>query len=168
MKYIILRTSRLSDEFTMEIENRRKYLFDIFKLYFVNANSRINNDEIILESFPFNSFDLLFIKGENKDVYNYLKQNSNNIKEKTVVLITCGGYDYARILFGKDTNLYICKLENGIAYLYDGNEVGLNFKITLSEIEFYNNRNKNIDENIEISFVKLIGGRHGKSVRKNK
>ena len=47
------------------------------------------------------------------------------------------------------------KLNNDEADYYDGSKWGLNFKITLSELEFYNCNKDNMIDRLENSFERI-------------
>lgn len=138
-----------------EIIGRKEYLYDIFKLYFVN-NMSFDSEFIVLESFPKQQYDVFVIKGHVGVVYNYLLNNSEYINEHTIVVITCYPEKFKKLRI-HDKKLYFPKVDlKGEAILYPGIEYGFNFDITDSEIDLYNNKNESICKRIEESFVMLL------------
>lgn len=141
-----------------EIIGRKKYLYDIFKLYYVNNMSFNNgfNGFILLESFPKQEYDIMILKGHYDVVYNYLLSNNKHIYEHTIVVITCYPEKFKKLRM-HDKKLYFPKVDlKGKAILYSGIEFGFNFDITDSEIDLYNNKNDSICKRIEESFVMLL------------
>ena len=53
------------------------------------------------------------------------------------------------------SSIFIAKLNNDEADYYDGSKWGLNFKITLSELEFYNCNKDNMIDRLENSFERI-------------
>lgn len=138
-----------------EIIGRKEYLYNVFKLYFVN-NMRFNNGFIVLESFPKQEYDILIIKGHKNVVYDYLINNNKLVYEQTIIAVTCFPDEFKKLRM-HDKKLYFPKVNlNGEAILYKGIEYGFSFDITDSEIDLYNNKNENIYKRIEESFVKLL------------
>ena len=137
-----------------EIVGRKEYLYDVFKLYFVNGKS-FDSGFIVLESFPKREYDVFIIKGHADYVYKYLLNNAERINEHIIVAITCYPEPFKKLrLRGK--KLYFPKVDSiDEAILYPGTEFGFNFDITDSEIDLYNSKNESINKRIEDSFVKL-------------
>lgn len=137
-----------------EIIGRKEYLYDVFKLYFVNGKS-LDSGFIMLESFPKREYDIFIIKGHADAVYNYLSNNGERINEDIIIAITCYPKKFKKLrLRGK--KLYFPKVDSiDEAILYPGTEFGFNFDITDSEIDLYNSKNESINKRIEDSFVKL-------------
>ena len=55
----------------------------------------------------------------------------------------------------KCSSIYFTKQNNDEADYYDGRKWGLNFKITLSELDFYNSNKNNIIERLDENFERI-------------
>ncbi len=146
MRYIML------NEFANQWADRKQYIFFTMKLW---TYLRKYNDSFVLTSIPSISLDIVFIVGHNSSVYHYLKQNHDDITEKTIIIITCNkNYNYASVL-PPDKSLYLClQSSSGIADLYDGYQYNIPFDITESELLFYNCREPDIHKKIDKCFSK--------------
>lgn len=76
-----------------------------------------------------------------KEVITKLK-NNNSFFEHYLPSLNC-------------SSIFIAKLNNDEADYYDGSKWGLNFKITLSELEFYNCNKDNMIDRLENSFERI-------------
>lgn len=146
MRYLI------AENQSKEIVARQKYLYDTFQLYFVPRNPV--DGFIPLVPLGTAELSVIFIVGHYDQVRKYLKNNIKNIKEKTIVLITC--YASKLKLFKKYEKLWFASTaENELSYCYSGKDYGFDFDITESEIDFYNSSKVEVMERIENSFQRL-------------
>ena len=146
MRYLVL-NFEITDE---EILARKKYIEKIFKVYFL-----IKKHDKFIEyvSFPNNFLDIIMIIGHNYIIYDYLKTHMPN--ENKVILVTCPCEILSKVDYG-DRTVYIAKSnDNNQTELYDGMEWNINFKITDSELTFYNINNSDIDERINSAFERM-------------
>ena len=123
----------LQDCQVCELTSRRQFLYDVFRVYFIETG-KLNNF-IILESFPSTyETDILIIYGHNLYVYNLINTASNSIREKNLFIISCAiSPNIKRHLYGK--KLYKAPLQESSLLLRDGQEYGFDFDI--SDAEFY-------------------------------
>ena len=136
------------NNFSDEIQGRKEYLYDIFKTYFIikytdySIDNFLHPNYYILESFPSNIWEkYYFIVGDTDFVIRYIK-NNNSFFEHYLPSLNC-------------SSIFIAKLNNDEADYYDGSKWGLNFKITLSELEFYNCNKDNMIDRLENSFERI-------------
>ena len=141
MIYTIL-TNKVTDD---EINNYRKYLYDIFHMYFI-VKKKLNSVE--LKSFPFKT-DYRFIKGENCDVKKYIEETE--ILENIIIINSC---ELKLDLKKFDKIIYQCKLQEKSAVLYEKNQFGFGFKATESEYYLYKSRKKDILDKIKDSYIR--------------
>lgn len=114
----------------------------------------------ILESFPFNSMNNFYVViGDTDFVIEYINTHIEEFNRKTLVLITCvknNKNKINRLLSNlKCESIYITRQNNDEADYYDGSKWGLNFKITLSELDFYNSNKSNIIEKLNENFERI-------------
>ena len=152
--------------FNTEIIGRKDYLYNIFKLYFVIKKTVYLNGNFtlpqyyILESFPFNSMNNFYvIVGDTDFVIEYINTHKEEFVGKTLVVITCVKYNKKKLnnlLYTlKCSSIYFTKQNNDEADYYDGRKWGLNFNITLSELDFYNSNKNNIIERLDENFERI-------------
>ena len=152
--------------FNTEIIGRKDYLYNIFKLYFVIKKTVYLKGNFtlpqyyILESFPFNSMNNIYVVvGDTNFVIEYIYTHKEEFNGKTLVIITCVKNNKKKInrLLStlKCTSIYLTRQNNDEADYYDGSKWGLNFKITLSELDFYNSYKSNIIEKLNENFERI-------------
>lgn len=152
--------------FNTEIIGRKDYLYNIFKLYFVIKKTVYLNGNFtlpqyyILESFPFNSMNNFYVVvGDTDFVIEYINTHKEEFIGKTLVVITCVKYNKKKLnnlLYSlKCSSIYFTKQNNDEADYYDGRKWGLNFKITLSELDFYNSNKNNVIERLDENFERI-------------
>lgn len=152
--------------FNEEILGRKDYLYNIFKLHFVIKKTIYLNNGFtlpkyyILESFPFNDANNFFvIVGDTNFVIEYINMNKEEFNGKILITITCTKNNIIKmnILLStlKCDSIYLAKQNNYEADYYDGSKWGLNFKITLSELNFYNSNKRSIVEKLNESFERI-------------
>lgn len=130
MRYI------LQKNFLSEVPDRIKYLYKIFKLWFLPLEE--HNDFMVFTSLPsFCYSDFMLIVGHNFPVKDYLMHN--NIPEKTIVAITCdGGCNIKQIKLPGKTIYIPFQNQRNLVDLLSGSEFGFNFDLTESELMLYN------------------------------
>lgn len=152
--------------FNAEIIGRKDYLYNVFKLYFVIKKTVYLNENFtlpqyyILESFPFNSMNNFYmIVGDTNFVIEYINTHKEEFIGKTLVVITCVKYNKKKLnslLYTlKCSSIYLTRQNNDEADYYDGSKWELNFKITLSELDFYNSNKNNIIEKLNENFERI-------------
>ena len=152
--------------FNTEIVARKDYLYNVLQLYFVTKKTVYLNENFtlpkyyILESFPFNSMNNFYVViGDTDFVIEYINTHIEEFNRKTLVLITCvknNKNKINRLLSNlKCESIYITRQNNDEADYYDGSKWGLNFKITLSELDFYNSNKNNIIERLDENFERI-------------
>lgn len=147
MRYLIQRC------FSNELSARRKYIDKSLHLWCAPVTSIENFEQLV--SIPSTALDVLFIIGHNVSVAHFLR--SQNIPEKTIVAITCGGTIDFSWLKSLNKTIYFPKQNNsGYAELLHGNMFGFDFDLTESEILLYNTRTySDFYERLDICFTKL-------------
>lgn len=154
------------NNFNDEIQGRREYLYNIFKMYFIvkytnySKNSFLHPNYYMLESFPANILDnYYFIVGDTNFVIRYIKNNIEKFNNKILIIITCkknnNGFFEHYLPSIKCSSIFIAKLNNDEADYYDGKKWGLNFKITLSELDLYNSNKKDLADKLKESFERI-------------
>jgi len=142
MRYIILKNNITLNE----IRSRQEYLYDVFKLYTIPIYFE---NYIVLKSIPETKASVIFIRGHNNDVYNFLK--SYKPKERIIVLITCYIGLITKIRF-YNKQVFFTK---PITDRFNGNEYGFNFGITNAEIDLYNCPYEKLYKKIGYSFERI-------------
>lgn len=152
MRYILLK--RRNNNYIKEINSRKDYLYDVFKLWYVKVNETF--EYITLQSFPYTTLDdILFLIGHCDAVRDYLL--NKKIPEKNIIIVSC--YDNSlgiAIKKIKSKNILYSFLNNhNRTEMYDGKEYNFEFaEISKSEILLYNHRNESLKTKIEKSFRK--------------
>ena len=141
MRYLILK----DDISQKELKSRQEYLYDVFKLYTIPY---FNSKYVELKSLPDNN-DIIFIKGHNFQVYNFLKKV--NIKEKIVILITCYTGIVTSIKLKNKSMFYTDEITDCL----NGKDYGFDYEITNSEINLYNCKYQSIEDKINYSFERI-------------
>lgn len=130
---------------------RRIYLEKATKLWFI-VKKHETYDELV--SFPDYIGDVAFVVGHT----NAVDEHSSvimSLKERILVFVTCFGYRMQRYGVKTGKILYSTILEDNKAEQYDGREFGFDFKITKSEIEFYNYKKLSLMDRIDKAFVRI-------------
>lgn len=152
--------------FNTEIVGRKDYLYNIFKLYFVIKKTVYLNGNFtlpqyyILESFPFNSMNNFYVVvGDTNFIIEYINTHKEEFMKKTLVVITCVKYNKKKLnnLLStlKCSSIYLTRQNNDEADYYDGSKWGFDFKITLSELDFYNSNKSTIIEKLNENFERI-------------
>ena len=147
MKYLITK----SNVSNAEIEERMKYIYDLFHIYTLVDTVNSNKDITILITIPENAVDLFMIVGHDERTDEYLRANYKSIKEKNIVIIACNTSRFSSLGLLKNKNVFVPK-NGGIINFYDGINYGFNFNITDEEIILYRNKNKDIEVMLENTF----------------
>lgn len=132
----------LASSNTKEQELRQQFLFEVFHLWFFKCGNI--GDFAILQSFPFNLYDdILIIYGHNYSIQQLIYENSNDIHEKNIFIISCSLNDNRNYrIQGK--NVFLAPQTNRHIFLLRGSEFGFDFDVTEAELELYNNRDNDI------------------------
>lgn len=141
----------LQKNYQSEFSSRKDYLYDIFKLWFIQTGEE--QDFIVYTSIPSHSYsDFLFIVGHNFPVKFLLLDTY--ISEKNIVAITCDGGCNFKKLRMIDKNLYLpFQNRDNLVDLLSGTKFGFNFDLTESELMLYNSpANLSLEKRIEMSF----------------
>ena len=128
-----------------EIEERRKYIYDVFHIYTLIDTKNSNKNLVVLKSMPYTAIDLFFIIGHNNSTDNYLKQHYKEIEEKNILIIACYTKKFLSIKLLKNKNVYT-PIKEEIVEIYSGEDYGFKFDITDEEILLYRNRRKDLEE----------------------
>jgi hypothetical protein len=147
MTYLICK----NDIKSKEIEERQKYIYDVFHIYTFVDTKNSNKNIVVLKSMPDNMIDLFFIIGHNNFTDNYLIENYNKIKEKNILIIACYTKYFSSIKLLKDKIVYI-PMNGNIVKTYNGNDYGFNFEVTDEEIRMYRRRKENLNEMLNTIF----------------
>ena len=147
----------LQKDFIAEIPARQKYICDTMNIWTLPKES-IYNDFIVLEALTpstDSSLDICFIVGHNYMVKRFLE--TVPLPEKNIVAITCDGLANFSKLKLKNKNFYISKQDHrNLSPLYCGEDFGLDFDLTESELLFFNNRKRtSVMQNVTKSFKKI-------------
>lgn len=154
------------NNFSNEIQGRKEYLYNIFKTYFIikytdySMDNFLHPNYYILESFPANIWkNYYFIVGDTDFVIRYIKNKRKELANNILVVITCKKNNnsfFEHYLPSLNCSaIFIAKLKNDEADYYDGSKWGLNFKITLSELDFYNCNKGYMIDRLEDSFERI-------------
>lgn len=146
MKYLFSKSDYESKK------SRQEYLYDVFKLCTIEKNN--SSDFIILDSIPIGELDMMFIIGHDTQVYNYLRENIDNIQENNIIAITCN-YELLKEFINKGKTIFVPRINENIVKRYKGSEYGFEFDITDSELDMFNNRRLEAQSNIERSMSVL-------------
>lgn len=147
----------LDSKLEKEVIARQSYMYEVFHTYMI-VNKK--NNYIEINSFPKHILDYTFIIGHDSFAREYLKNNV--VTTENFILISCGAKDIIKENYKniKCKNVFVAKSQKYKLELFQGEEFGFNFEISDSELDLYNNRNK--EQKIEISFDK-IGGNDGEN-----
>lgn len=146
MRYLIHRERK------NEVEARKEYLYNTFKLWFVKIGELENFE--ILKSFPFNDDSILLAYGHNSEIARLFKYYGDEIKEKNIAIISCDENrpeDYHL----KGRNIYLAPQRDKRAQLFCGNEYKFDFDVTEAEIRLHNCRKDEPLEKIKSVFDKI-------------
>ena len=139
----------LSTSFSNELTGRLSYLYDVFHQYYLSKESK---GFIKLKPIGYDDLPVLFIVGHNNSVYEYLKENVQDIKENVIVLITCVNEDVYSLLPSSITVYATNQISSHYSGVYNGKEYGFSFDITESELRLHNSCEQNILKRINDTF----------------
>lgn len=130
MRYLIQKDN------VLEQKSRRKFLYDVFHLWFINIGSV--GSFYILEAFPFNREDnILMIYGHNYNVELLLKKFTKFLYESNIFIFSCAAcFNEEYHIEGKQ--VYLCPQSEEKVWLLRGKEFGFDFDITETELALYN------------------------------
>lgn len=137
MRYFLRKEQR------SELSLRCQYLYDVFKLWFIQTGEVGDFD--VLESFPFVNDDIALIYGHNYEIVFLFKKYSTEMKEKNIAIISCET-DVPKGYFLKNKKVFLAPQREGRAELLIGEDYGFEFDITDAELLLYNCR---ISETLE-------------------
>lgn len=152
--------------FNEEIFARKEYLYNIFNLYFIIketvyfTTSIIFPNYYIIESFPFNSMNnFCIIIGDTDFVMEYINTHKKDFNQKILIIITCTKNRVIEMNMLLSTlkckAIYLTKQNDNEADYYNGSKWGFNFKITQSELDFYNSNKNDIIKKLNESFERI-------------
>lgn len=133
---------------------RQKYLYDIFKVYFIE-NTKVE-EYIELVSFPEKEYDYLLILGHNGFVERYLSNHESEISEMNIVILSCEiDSTYIENLLS-EKNVFISKEthNDGEITCYEGKPYGFSFEITDTELNLFNSKGS-VSQRIAETFIKV-------------
>ena len=131
---------------------RCQYLYDVFKLWFVQTGEIGDFD--VLESFPFGNDDLALIYGHNFEIVFLFERYSTELKEKNIAIISCET-DVPRGYFLRSKRVFLAPQRGGKAELLIGKEYGFEFDITDAELRLYNCRVQGTLKKVSSVFIRI-------------
>ena len=146
MRYFLRKEQR------SELSLRRQYLYDVFKLYFIQTGEI--GGFYILESFPFVNDDIALIYGHNYEIVFFFKKYSAELKEKNIAIISCET-DVPKGYFLKNKKIFLAPQRKGKAELLIGKDYSFEFDITDAELLLYNSRIQDAFEKISSVFLEI-------------
>lgn len=135
-----------------ELSLRCQYLYDVFKLWFIQTSEIGDFD--VLESFPFVNDDIALIYGHNYEVVFLFKKYSTKLKEKNIAIISCET-DVPKGYFLKNKRVFLAPQREGRAKLLVGEDYGFEFDITDAELLLYNCRIPGTLEKVSSIFTRI-------------
>lgn len=142
----------LGEKQISEIEERKKYIYNVFKIYLLEKEKV--GGFVVLESVPTNALDIFLIVGHTDEVFSYIRDNKKFINEKYIIVITCYA-ECIKSLDLTDKEVYISYQSQRYSLYRNGIDYGFGFKITDSELNLYNARQDDITKKLDMSFTKL-------------
>ena len=144
MRYLLHETQQ------RELQARQKYLFDVFRMYFLPGKPE--GGFIPLKPVGMDIPDVLFITGHTKYVRDYLSRAIKSVPEKTIVITSCMGRSFK--IFAKRKEIYVPNLQQPLCLLRNGLPYGFDFEISDAELYFYN-ATGTIMERIQSAYERL-------------
>ena len=138
--------------FASELNARKDYLFNSYHLYFVDVEK--NDFFIKLKSFPFLEDNIVMLYGHFNWVLEYFQKYGAELRDKIKIINSC----FPKIVIPKlnQKNIYYSKVnQRGEACCYSGNDFGLSFDITDSELDALNTSHLELMNQIEFSYEKV-------------
>lgn len=139
---------------------RREYLYETFKVFFVELPSNavddgLGREAIILQSFPTTvDEDVCIICGHNSFVAHILQNYSSEFFEKEIFIISCA-HGYREQYHVKGKKVYLVSQVNDYVNQHFGKAFGFEFAITDAELNMYNNSKATIKEKLLAEFTKI-------------
>lgn len=138
----------LDNRLKAELADRFSYMYDVFHTY-MKINKKAER-YIEASSFPEQELDCILIIGHSGFVAKYLTENK--IKTEKLIVVSCGAeaiinYNSKNICCSE---IYIARSNKSIVDRFPGEDFDFKFDVTESEIDLYNNRNK--ENKLDISF----------------
>lgn len=148
LKYVVFKENLNS---MMEIEERKLYIYDTFPgVYRIEKIEY--KDRFELECFSILKISLIVIIGHYFYVSQYLSINCSNIECETLIIISCFIYKMKLSKLLNVKKIFVSKSIRGETIRYIGKDYGFNFRITKSELMFYNTRKMKLNERLNKSF----------------
>ncbi len=145
LKYIVFKDNSNS---IREIECRKSYIYDTFPgVYRIETVEY--KDRIELECFSILKLDFIVIIGHYSYVSQYLSANSRDLECETLIIISCFTDKMELTKLKKVKKIYVSKSIRGETKRYIGKDYGFDFRITDSELIFYNTRKWELSERVK-------------------
>lgn len=139
---------------------RREYLYETFKVFFVELPSsamdeRLGKSTIVFQSFP-TTFEenVCIICGHNSYVAHILQIYGLEIPEKEIFIISCA-YGYREQYHVKGKKVYLAPQVNEYVNQHSGKTFGFEFAITDTELNMYNNSKATVKEKLLAEFTRI-------------
>ena len=148
MKYILFKEN---NNLTEEMKSRKEYIFSTFPGVY-RIEEKDYDDRIVLECYSIYKLDIIVIVGHYFSIDKYIMDNSNDIVCDTLIIISCYVYRMPLNKLKKVKKIYCSKSVDGETERHIGKDYGFEFKITDSELIFYNTKKFELNEKIRRSF----------------
>lgn len=147
MKYI------LQNKAYFNVSSLQEYLYYAMQSFFIITS--VDKSTIVLESFPIIEDNVVFFYGHNYWVSSYLDEHAEEYRTSIKVINSCKIKSLRKVLY-KQSDVYISKVdEYGYTQCYKGRKFGLNWDVTLSELDFLNNPQLPLLERICLAYRKV-------------
>jgi hypothetical protein len=133
-----------------ELDGRKDYLYDIFRLYFIPDETEDNY--LSLHTVGKSDLDYLFITGHIYHVKAYLTKRIREIPENTIVITSCIGREFR--VFASMKEIYVPNTDGQLCEIRDGQPYGFKFNISDAELDFYNAKGTILDR-LNSAYVRL-------------
>ena len=139
---------------------RREYLYETFKVFFIELPSSavgegLNRTAIVFQSFP-STFEenICIICGHNSFVAHILQNYGSEIPEKEIFIISCA-HGYREQYHVKGKKVYLVPQVNEYVNQHSGQAFGFEFAITDAELNMYNNSKATAKEKLLAEFERI-------------
>lgn len=147
MRYLLHKSQK------SELEGRQKYLYDLFKMYFVQTTAEEDDGEFIqLAPVGDKGDDVLFIIGHMNVVHKYLSTHISQIEEQTIVVTSCLGRVFRE--FATQKKIYVPAKNQLVCFVRNGEPYGFEFDISDAELDFYNTKGS-LKNRLKASYQRL-------------
>ena len=138
-----------------EINERIKYIYDVFHIYILVDTKNSNENVVFLKSVPCTGLDLFFIVGHTGATNRYLKEHYKKIRERNILIISCYIKFFLSANFLKNKKVYV-PINDGKIKTYSGECYGFDFEITFEELRLYRNRKLGLEKLLSKIFIELV------------